>query len=130
MLSFDVVWNGGPLLPPRPERTAALFSDTPGEAESVERTVRTGRYCKCGCGQELVYSSTTRQKKREKASQFKAGHALRMRVHPERQCRGCKARFTPEVGSAVTTFCTTSCAGKYYRQRRKAISGQGTPAVR
>lgn len=117
MLSFEVTWNGGPLLPPRPERTAAIYSDSPGERETVRPDViRTGRFCACGCGEEMVYSRTTNRAKR--VPKFKPGHAKRMTVYTPRNCKGCGAEFTPQVGG-VTTFCTASCQSLYYRRRRK-----------
>jgi hypothetical protein len=110
MSSFEVTWNGGPLLPPRPERTAPCYA--PGEPTDA---VRTGRYCACGCGQEMIYKAKTAKNN----ALFKPGHSKRAVSYQARKCQWCLTGFTPVVGAKVTKFCNPRCAGKFYRKRRK-----------
>ena len=117
--SLEVCWNGGPLLPPRPERTATIYSDAPGERKPLPSVIFTGRFCGCGCGQELVYSRKTNRGKR--ANLFRPGHVNRMKVYEPRDCKRCGESFTPQVGASLGGFCTRRCQSAHHRERRRKI---------
>jgi len=83
-----VVWNGGELLPPRPERTM-LPIDRDQDADRKERQVEqrppdpSGRICRCGCGGVLRAQARRkdgRLKCREWGVRFLHGHHMRGRV--------------------------------------------------
>jgi hypothetical protein len=74
---FDVVWNGGPLLPDRPERTMLpicrdeeydLINARQDRADRPPDPM--GRCCACGCGAVLP----KRARRRGRSIQFRHGH--------------------------------------------------------
>lgn len=82
-MEMEVVWNGGPLLPERcegvgpmwrnmlTEREAGLFARVMAAGSRIQQAVGTGRYCRCGCGEEMRYSPQTKAKDQ---GQYKMGH--------------------------------------------------------
>lgn len=87
---LEVVWSGGELLAPRPERRSPMWRNmlTEEEAHLVrvtlnaaerigEDSVHTGRYCLCGCGEELVFRKRTTWQEIRKV-RWRKGHSARV----------------------------------------------------
>lgn len=133
-MEMEVIWNGGPLLPPREERLSPMWRNMLTETEerlfaSVMRAgnprerIGTGRFCECGCGEEMTYAPST--PKRFQLARFKPGHAAIVANRLPRLCRYCRQEYVPEgrrrdLRYITSAFCRRGCQEKHYRARHVA----------